>query len=98
MIQYIHATRNKQRFTTLMLPNLMEEPWIANRAPANHQTTRARNCENFVGLRCGVNVAIRQHRTGHFCDGSRDKVVVNVRTIHLLYCASMHRQHVRSEE
>src|SRR5436305_1597003 len=41
VIQHIQAARDEKRLALLMLPDLMKEPRIANRAAPNHESTRA---------------------------------------------------------
>ena len=69
--------------TATDLPDLVEQPWIANRAAADHQSARAGFREQCQRLMWPVHVAVGQHGAAQFAAGERDQVVAHARPIHL---------------
>jgi hypothetical protein len=81
--QHVPPAGQARRFTPTHLADLVEQPRITNRSPANHQPARAGFGEQFQRLMRPLDVAIGQHRAAQFAARERDQIVAHARPIHL---------------
>jgi WG containing repeat len=95
VIQDVEAGGNEERFATEFLPDLMEEPGIADDAAADHETARAGEGQDFAGLAGGVNIAVGQDGAGQGGDGTGNEIVMDLGAVHFADGAAVHGKQVK---
>ena len=72
------------------LADLVEEPWVANCASADHESGGPGVGQYLGGFGGGIDIAVGEHGAGQGVDGARDKVVMDAAAIALFYGAAVH--------
>ena len=83
VIENVAAARDEGWFAAEVVANLSEEPGIANRATADHQTARSGNLQHFLGFRGAVDVPVGEDRAMNCLNGAGDEIVMDFAAIHL---------------
>ena len=86
--------RKRHRPAREMIPDLGEDPGIADRTAPDHEAARPRRGQHFRRIEGGRDVAVGQNGTGEFPRRARDQVVADVSPVHLENRPSMDRHQI----